>query len=151
MVRIIAYGLLLSVVHAASLMAEPIDVSSLPPAAEGPVRFAEDIEPLFRRHCYACHGPERQESGLRLDAKSKAMSGGDHGPAIVAGSSATSRLILVAAGLDAEIGAMPRNEEGATATRWTAKQIGVVRAWIDRGAEWPERSPAELEIGRAHV
>ena len=81
---------------------------------------------------------------MRLDAKSKAMSGGDHGPAIVAGSSATSRLILVAAGLDAEIGAMPPNEEGATATRWTAKQIGVVRAWIDGGAEWPERSPAEL-------
>lgn len=144
MVRVIAWVFLLSLVHAASLMADPGEVSSLPPAAEGPVRFAEDVEPLFRRHCYACHGPERQESGLRLDSKAKAMAGGDHGPAIVAGKSAHSRLILVAAGLDTEIGAMPPNEEGATATGWTAKQIGVVRAWIDRGAEWPDRSPAEL-------
>ena len=36
-------------------------------AAEKPIRFDRDIRPLLSEHCYACHGPGKQEAGLRLD------------------------------------------------------------------------------------
>jgi len=36
------------------------------------VDFARDIEPIFKTHCYKCHGPKKQEGGLRLDHRGKA-------------------------------------------------------------------------------
>jgi mono/diheme cytochrome c family protein len=31
------------------------------------VEFVQEIKPIFARHCTACHGAEKQKSGLRLD------------------------------------------------------------------------------------
>ena len=31
------------------------------------VDFARDIQPLLAKRCFACHGPDTQEAGLRLD------------------------------------------------------------------------------------
>ena len=61
------------------------------PAAD--VDFTRDIQPIFAQSCYSCHGPKSQFGGLRLDAKSTAMSGGQRGKAIVAGKPAESLLL----------------------------------------------------------
>lgn len=55
-----------------------IDVSKLPPSAEKKIDFAQDIQPLFKKNCFSCHGAEVQEGGLRLDLKKRALDGGDH-------------------------------------------------------------------------
>src|SRR4051812_24304466 len=57
------------------------------------VDFAKEIQPIFEAHCYACHGPEQQKNGLRLDSRAAALAGGDSGPAILPGNSSKSRLI----------------------------------------------------------
>src|SRR5881394_3352005 len=75
----------------------------LPPAATRAVDFGADIQPLFQKNCFSCHGPEHQEGGLRLDQKQRAFVGGDSGAEIVAGKSAESRLIRVVAGIDDDI------------------------------------------------
>ena len=36
-------------------------------AADDAVSFDRDIRPLLARKCFACHGPGKQEAGLRLD------------------------------------------------------------------------------------
>ena len=59
----------------------------LPQPAERTIDFARDIRTLFAKHCFSCHGPESEESGLRLDARERALAGGDYGPAIVKGKS----------------------------------------------------------------
>ena len=38
----------------------------------GKVDFARDVEPLFQKRCYMCHGPQQQMSGLRFDQKESA-------------------------------------------------------------------------------
>ena len=43
------------------------------------VDFTRDIQPIFAQSCYSCHGPKAQLGGLRLDAKSTAMAGGQSG------------------------------------------------------------------------
>src|SRR4051794_16184371 len=68
-------------------------VPALPPAAARSVDFATDIQPLFQRNCFSCHGPEHQEGGLRLDQKQRALLGGDSGAEIAPGKSAESRLV----------------------------------------------------------
>ncbi|MEX2560468.1 MAG: c-type cytochrome domain-containing protein, partial [Pirellulales bacterium] len=46
---------------------------------EGQLDFARDVQPLFERHCYDCHGPDTQESGLLLSSRKSALAGGDSG------------------------------------------------------------------------
>jgi hypothetical protein len=108
---------------------------SLPPAATGSVNFAKDVEPVFESHCYSCHGPKKQESGLRLDDADLALKGGDMGPAYIPGKSATSPVVLYAAGVDDNI-VMPPDD--SKLTRLSASQIGLIRAWIDQGAQRPK-------------
>ena len=51
-------------------------VTSAAPAAAD---FASDIEPIFHKRCYGCHGPSQQMNGLRLDQKDAAIVGGYSG------------------------------------------------------------------------
>ena len=39
----------------------------LPSAAIGRDVFQEDVRPVLQKHCFACHGPEKQKGKLRLD------------------------------------------------------------------------------------
>ena len=48
------------------------------PASADDVRFAQDIQPILARKCYACHGPDQQtrEADLRLDSREAAVEAG---------------------------------------------------------------------------
>ncbi len=101
------------------------------------VDFRSQIQPILRTTCYSCHGLEKQESGLRLDAKRRALVGGDMGPVIVPGDSAASRLIAIVQGRDEVVSIMPPQGEG---TPLSEQQVALLRDWIDQGAEWPADS-----------
>ena len=49
------------------------------PLAAQTVDFTKQVQPLLAQKCYACHGEEVQQSGLRLDKRQNAMRGGDYG------------------------------------------------------------------------
>lgn len=50
------------------------------------VDFVREVRPIFEKHCYECHGANKQKNDFRLDIKSIAMTGGeDHAPNIIAG------------------------------------------------------------------
>ena len=100
----------------------------LPPPVDRQVDFARDVQPILSKHCWSCHGIEKQEAGLRLDRSDLAMLGGDSGKAIQPGVSAQSRLIHYVAGTDSEKIKPP---EGSRLSR---DEVGVLRSWIDQGA-----------------
>jgi hypothetical protein len=104
----------------------------LPPPTKREVDFAKDIKPIFADRCLKCHGPEKQESGFRLDRKADALEGGKSGPAIEVGKSADSLLIRYVAGTDADIIMPPQGG------RLTKEQISLLRGWIDQGAKWAD-------------
>ena len=107
----------------------------LPLAAGRSVGYTNDVEPLFAAHCYSCHGPKKQESNLRLDTKAGAMKGGEDfgNKVIIPGQSADSVLIQAVAQTHPDL-KMPKKGD-----RLTAEQVGVLRAWIDQGAAWPDQ------------
>jgi hypothetical protein len=107
--------------------------SDLPPPAAQRIDFATDIQPILARSCYSCHGPKKQSNGLRLDEKTGALRGGELGPDIIPGQSAQSPLVSYVAGLEPGMLMPPRG------TRLTRDEIGLVRAWIDQGARWPDQ------------
>ena len=103
--------------------------SQLPPAASINVDYDKDIRPILSQNCYSCHGPEVQQSGLRLDLRQNALRGGDYGPVIVPGNSAESKLTRRLVSGD---GGLQMPPTGAL----SAEEIGILRAWIDQGAEF---------------
>jgi len=129
----------------ASSMAATVDVSKLPPPATRAIEFNADIQPIFAKSCVSCHGPEKQKGDYRLDAKSAAFKGGEsHLPAIHPGDSAGSPLIHLVAGL------VPDSKMPAKGDPLTTGQIGLLRAWIDQGAKWPEEGQAEIDPIKSH-
>jgi len=121
------------------------NVDRLPAAAQRKVDFNSDIRPLLADRCHQCHGSKKQESALRLDARSGALKGGDHGPAIVPGKSADSLMVQVLAGVHPDLAPMPKKGD-----KLTPEQVGLVRAWIDQGADWPEATTADARDPKQH-
>ena len=101
--------------------------------------FLRDVKPIFKARCFACHGALKQESGLRLDAVSLILKGGDNGAAFITGNSADSLLIEKVTAAD-EGERMP--PEGKPLT---AEEIGLIKNWIDQGAKAPENDQPEID------
>jgi mono/diheme cytochrome c family protein len=99
-------------------------------AAAKPVDYAEEIQPIFDRRCLECHGPQKQEAGLRLDSLSFLLKGGKSGPAVIAGKGFESLLYRGIAGASEDVAPMPPQGD-----RLTEKQIDLIRQWIDEGAK----------------
>jgi hypothetical protein len=104
----------------------PDEGASLPAPLTRPVDFTREVQPILSTLCQSCHGPDKQKGGLRLDNDSSLRSG-----VIQPGKSEHSLLIRRVAGLGAEKRMPP------SGPRLTARQIRVLRAWIDQGARWP--------------
>ncbi|MDB6109862.1 MAG: putative rane protein, partial [Pedosphaera sp.] len=140
---LVAAGILMVAQSAVTVIAA--DVVKLPPASTATVDFARDIQPMLAKNCYSCHGPARQKADLRWDVKAIAFRSGEHGPAIIAGKSAESEMIQLVAGVNPDMVMPPKGE------RLTSEQIGLLRAWIDQGAKWPDGlDPASYTDKRNH-
>jgi mono/diheme cytochrome c family protein len=146
LLALVGLGEALVLLLAGSLEAAEAEPGKLPPATTRLVDFAKDIQPIFANNCYSCHGPKRQESALRLDQKAGAFKGGDEfgAKAIVAGQSAGSLLIQAVAHTHPDL-KMPKKGE-----RLTAEQVGLLRAWIDQGAVWPESADVQRKDPKDH-
>jgi ankyrin repeat protein len=98
-----------------------------PPPAR--IEFARDIQPLLQTRCYACHGPDQQMGGMRLDRRSSALTPERRRlrPGSLEYSQIYQRLISTRNGPMMPLtGALPQAE------------IDRIKAWIEQGAEWPD-------------
>jgi mono/diheme cytochrome c family protein len=101
-----------------------------PPAA-ATVDYLRDIQPLLARRCYACHGPDKNEGGLRLHDPQAALAELDSGNhAIVPGKPEQSALL---ARVTAQDHALRMPPEGPPLE---AQQIERLRRWIAAGARF---------------
>jgi mono/diheme cytochrome c family protein len=98
-------------------------------AAE-PLVFADVVQPILEKYCVECHGAKKSKGKLRLDSLDAMLKGGEGGPAIVAGSSASSELVKrVRLPPDDDDRMPPEGKPGPT-----PEELAVVAFWIDRGA-----------------
>src|SRR5262249_14209521 len=97
-------------------------------AADKPVSFSKDIQPVLQNNCLKCHGSAIQLSKLDLRTRETALKGGEKGPSIVPGNAEQSKLYRLVAGLEKP--AMPMDG------KLTAAQISIIKDWINQGAPW---------------
>jgi len=115
-----------------------VDTSKLPLPTPRKVDFAKEIYPIFVEKCISCHGPEKQKGKYRMDTKEHAMKPGSDGPFFIPGNSEKSPMVHIVAGLIEEGLMPPPSDKPGESVPLTKEQIGLLRAWIDQGAVWPE-------------
>src|SRR5688572_16748199 len=115
-------------------------------SSEAAPNFQSEVRPILEKHCFKCHGPEKQKGGLRFDTKEGAFKAGDSSEkSIVPGHASQSRLIkLVSSKDDGE--RMPSKGEPLSAA-----QIDLLKRWIDSGAEWLEVNASTSVAARSEM
>ncbi|HEV3202861.1 MAG TPA: DUF1549 domain-containing protein, partial [Gemmataceae bacterium] len=104
-------------------------VTVLSPAlAADPVDFAHDIAPLIKARCAECHTNGKYKGSLSLDTRETIL----QAKVVVPGQSGKSELVERITSTDAEQRMPPKGD------RLTAKEIALIKAWIDQGMPWQE-------------
>jgi hypothetical protein len=99
-------------------------------AAEGPpkIDFAHDIAPLLKARCAACHTNGKYKGSLSLDTRADLL----RSKVVVPGKSDASELIKRITSKD------PDERMPAKGAPLSAKEVALIRAWIDQGLPWQE-------------
>jgi WD40 repeat protein len=90
--------------------------------------FSKDIAPILAENCIGCHAGSAKMANLDLDTLESIKKGGNHGPVLVPGNSAESRLYLMISGRMSP--AMPLSGKPLA-----AGEIEIIKKWIDAGAK----------------
>ena len=142
----------LSIVAACLLMLAPLPTNSSTvsraadaaidaPAGDG-IDFEQDVLPILRARCVECHGPDAEESGLRVDSRQALLAGGDVGPAVVPGEPTKTEILRRMATTDPDERMPPEGEP------LTAAEIAAVSRWVAGGASWPGQMEAAASVSR---
>ena len=97
------------------------------------LEFARDIRPLLADHCYRCHGPDRQEGGIRFDHRETAFRVAESGVIpVISGDPVNSALLARITAED------PAERMPPDTPPLPDEVILQLRRWISSGADWPE-------------
>jgi len=119
----------------ASLAAVPALAADFPP--EQLQVFETKVRPLLAEHCYACHGPEKQNNGLRLDSRAAILRGSDYGAVVEPHNPGASKLIKA---INHAEGPEPMPKK---ADKLSPEAIAILTDWVQQGLPWPdEAAPA---------
>ncbi len=113
-------------------------LAAAPAWAEESPDYARQVAPILNKYCAGCHNVDDAGGELSLDDYEGLQRGGENGPALLPGDSASSRIIRVLTG-KAEP-AMPPDGEPAP----TPEEIALLSAWIDAGAPGPDGTETQL-------
>ncbi|HZT19940.1 MAG TPA: DUF1549 domain-containing protein, partial [Dongiaceae bacterium] len=98
--------------------------------AEPPTKvdFAHDIIPILKARCAECHANGKHKGSFSLDTREAILKK----KAVVPGKSAASELFRRVTSSEPDKRMPPKGD------RLTAKQVELLRAWIDQGLPWEE-------------
>jgi len=120
---------------AAILLSAGVSANAASPASDS-VLYERDVRPIFKAHCFHCHGEAgEKKGGLDLRLKRLILQGGESGPAIAAGQRDESRLFKLISS-----GKMPPEDKVLS-----AEEIATIGRWIEQGARASRPEPADLD------
>jgi mono/diheme cytochrome c family protein len=103
-------------------------VWSGPARAADPVDFAHDVLPLLKARCAECHTNGKYKGGVSFDTREALL----RTKAVVPGDSAKSELLRRITADDPEVRMPPKGPV------LTAKEVAVLRAWVDQKVPWQD-------------
>jgi len=117
----------------ASLGWQPAVVEAQKKSDVAPVDFTRQVQPIFARRCYKCHGPNQHEAGLRFNSRKAATTKLESGQvAIDPGNPAGSSMLRRLKSTDPEQKMPPEGKP------LSADEVRILENWIRQGAAWDE-------------
>src|SRR4051794_4554783 len=106
------------------------------PDAARSLSYERDVRPIFKTHCFQCHGEgDTRKAGLDLRLRRLAVQGGKHGAAIVPGKLEQSLLYQRISKQE-----MPPEKK----PKLSAGQIAIIGRWIAAGAPTARAEPQTI-------
>lgn len=104
---------------------EPTEEPTAETAGTTTVSFTNDVLPIIRSRCSACHGGSQgTEEGLELTNYENIMAGSDNGPVVIAGDAANSLLVEL----------IVEQEMPKRGPKLTPPQVQLIIDWVNEGA-----------------
>ncbi len=118
--------------HCGAITASADEPTNLPNATAADFEwFEREVRPLLAEHCYSCHSStvEHPKGGLRLDSLDGILTGGDSGPAAVAGDVTGSAIVQAVQRTSLE---MPPDKP------LNPRDQAKIERWVKLGLPWPQ-------------
>lgn len=97
--------------------------------------YNDIVQPILKRKCYSCHGPNKQKGKLRMDQPALLMKGGKNGEVILAGKAAESELVKRIMLPREDDDHMPPKEK----PQLSDQQVSLIHWWILGGADFHKK------------
>jgi WD40 repeat protein len=118
---------------------KPTDIAKV--ELKRPADFAQDVLPILRKNCIACHHGPDAEGKLVLETPAAMLQGGESGPVILPAKPLESPLLLSASFRVKPF--MPPKKNKVGAERLTAQELGIIKLWIEQGAKASVAAPID--------
>ena len=113
-----------------------------PPTLESIEFFEKSIRPILVENCVGCHGPKKQQAGLRLDTAAGLAKGADGATVVVPGKPELSKLIASVQRKGDY--AMPPDSE------LKKEQVAALVEWVKQGAVFPASAATTVADPKKH-
>ena len=112
------------------LLALPANAPAAEPTGQRPVSFINDVAPILKENCFACHDAKKRKGKLDMTTYENFRKGGDKEDPIEPGKPDESLLIDLLLATDNT--RMPPKEAGDALSK---EKIAVIQRWIAEGAK----------------
>ncbi|MGI9443671.1 MAG: DUF1553 domain-containing protein [Rubripirellula sp.] len=106
----------------------PFFLSTQEAGAEN-IDFAEQIAPIFSKHCVRCHHEKNRQGDISLGTLTDLRDSGH----VIAGNASESSLLQLVQSRDGSKPEMPKQGSAIS-----ANEITLLKQWIKEGASWPD-------------
>jgi len=104
-----------------------------------PAQYLQQIKPILKERCFACHGALAQKGGLRVDTAQALLLGGESGPIVTRGDATASELIRRLTTQDLGERMPPEGHP------LSPQQVEQFRIWIEAQAPSPDNEAPEMD------
>ncbi len=108
--------------------------------AKGPISFVNDVAPIFKENCFACHDSKKRKGKLDMTTYDALRKGGDNEDPIVPGKADESNILHLLKTTTAR--RMPPPKESPEPL--SKEKIAVIEQWIKEGAKADVPGNADL-------
>src|SRR2546429_1664713 len=98
--------------------------------AKGPVSFINDVAPILKENCFACHDAKKKKGKFEMTSYAKFREGGSKDDPVTPGNPKESVIIEMLTATGA--GRMPPREAGEPLPK---EKVAVIAKWIEEGAK----------------
>jgi hypothetical protein len=135
----VACALVASALALAALFAAPNRAR----AEEKPVSFVNEVAPILKESCYACHDAKKRSGKLDMTTFEKFMQGGNNDSPVAAGKPDESLILELVQGKGTK--RMPPEGKGQPLNK---NQIAVIKKWIEQGCKLDGGVDAKADLVR---